>query len=371
VRIVADGGLWSTGPAVADAPEVAVIELAGAVLAWTVDDPAGAAATRITFTDATAAEWLWRLVGTTGHAALLDALDGRYPSAPIDLPGIEVAAEPILPLRRLALGHWARRWWPVTLRDGIVGLDPAILDAELAVLTAQAQEFLDGDAMDGDVTGLLRRHRAALLHHRRGGDPRVVALVDAAVELADEVGAWDAADLLVVPDIAASERADYALAAGTGPAQSTPLAVASGVQSLNWASVPPGVFDAADETVDWRVEAVGSTAVATVRVATIGAAPATDVGVRLRSGELTAAGVLDADGAARLEIVDAGEVPLTESRAWNHDWAPTTVSVGADLGDSPEAAQARHRIREFARSRLQRPASDAFLAEILAAESDY
>lgn len=370
MRIVVDGGLWTTGPAVAQAPAVAVLEVAGAVLAWTVDDAADTA-TRITFTDVSAAEWLWRLVGTSGHAALLDLLDARVPGAPVDLPLVEVAPESVGALRRLALGHWARRWWPASLRDGIAGLDLALLDAELAVMTAQAQEFLDDDAVDGEIAGLLGPHHTALRDHRRGGDPRVIGIVDAAVELADETGVWDPADLAAVPDLASSRRADYALAAGSASAQSAPLTVASGVQSLNWVAVPPGVFDAADGTVEWLVEAVESSAVATVRVATMGAAPATDIAVRLRSGEVTAAGVLDEDGAARLELVDAARLPLTEGVAWNHDWASTAVSVGADLGDSPEATQMRHRMRDYARSRLLRPGPDAFLAEILAAESDY
>jgi hypothetical protein len=44
------------------------------------------------------------------------------------------------------------------------------------------------------------------------------------------------------------------------------------------------------------------------------------------------------------------------------------VTLGADTDESP---QTRERIREFARSRLRTPAGDAFLAEVLAAESDY
>ena len=232
--------MWTTGPAVAQIPAVAVLEVAGAVLAWTVDDPADAAP-RITFTDVSAAEWLWRLVGTSGHAALLAALDGRTPEAqPIDLPVVHWHPSGVGALRRLAVGHWARRWWPASLRDGIAGLDPALLDAELAVLTAQTQEFLDDDTMDGDVAGLLRRHRSALRNLRQGGDPRVAAVVDAAAEVAYETGAWEAADLAAAPEAGSAHRADYALAAGAGSAHTSPLAVASGVQSLNWAGCPAG-----------------------------------------------------------------------------------------------------------------------------------
>jgi hypothetical protein len=44
------------------------------------------------------------------------------------------------------------------------------------------------------------------------------------------------------------------------------------------------------------------------------------------------------------------------------------VTIGADVGESP---QVRQRVRTFARARLARPGPDAFLAELLAAESDY
>jgi hypothetical protein len=61
-------------------------------------------------------------------------------------------------------------------------------------------------------------------------------------------------------------------------------------------------------------------------------------------------------------------LPVTESAAWDHDWRSTAVTVGADVRESP---QTRERIREFARARLRGPGRDAFLAEVLAAESDY
>ena len=44
------------------------------------------------------------------------------------------------------------------------------------------------------------------------------------------------------------------------------------------------------------------------------------------------------------------------------------VSVGVQVDESQ---QVRDRVRAFARARLSRPGADAFLAEILAAESDY
>ena len=64
--------------------------------------------------------------------------------------------------------------------------------------------------------------------------------------------------------------------------------------------------------------------------------------MRLRSGVLGGAGVLDADGVAAFPLVDEEQQPVTESAAWDHDWRSTAVTIGADV-----------------------------LAEVLAAESDY
>ena len=77
MRLVADSGLWSTGQLAAPPPLAAVLEVSGAVLSWTVDDPSAAA--QITFTDPARADWLWRVLGESGHSALAAALDGRTP----------------------------------------------------------------------------------------------------------------------------------------------------------------------------------------------------------------------------------------------------------------------------------------------------
>jgi hypothetical protein len=105
-----------------------------------------------------------------------------------------------------------------------------------------------------------------------------------------------------------------------------------------------------------------------VRAAASGPDPASGVAVRLRSGAISGAGDLDAGGRATLPLVDAQHQPMTESAAWDHDWRTTTVTIGADV---EESRQTRERIRGFARARLAQPTSDAFLAEILAAESNY
>ena len=60
---------------------------------------------------------------------------------------------------------------------------------------------------------------------------------------------------------------------------------------------------------------------------------------------------------------------MTESAAWDHDWSATSVIVGAL--EATETRDTRERVRRWARARLDRPADDAFLAEILASESAY
>lgn len=368
MKLVAESGLWTTGPDVAAAPAVAVLEVSGAMFAWTVDDPS-VEAVHVTFTNIATAEWLWRVVGEAGHVRLLAALD----TAPevvtaLDVPEAELSPAPLAALRRLAVGHWLRRWWPASARDGIVGLDPAVLDGELALLTWEAQDYFTEDTFDSDVAGLLRPHRAGIAERVRDGDPKVAELAKACAELADEVGVPNA-DLAVPPADGLGRRDNYALAAGYDGARTSKESIARGVGSVNWVAVPPGVFDAADRTVDWTVEQEGSSAVAAVRVATN--ATAGGIEVRLRSGTFTAAGVLDADGRATLPLFGSDQRPVSETQAWDHDWRSATVTVGADVVDSAEAAQMRARLRDFARARLARPGEDAFLAEVLAAESDY
>jgi hypothetical protein len=370
MRLVADSGLWSTGRQVAHPQLSAVLEVSGAVLSWTVDDPSTAA--QITFTDAARADWLWRVLGEQGHSALAAAMDGRAPDAThsIELTGVDLVPGSVDRLRRLALGHWLRRWWPASKLDGIAALDGALLDAEIALLTAAAQDYFTDDSFDSDVASLLRPHAAALGAHRQGGDPRVIELVRNCAEVADDVGvAFGQADRVPL------HRDDYALAAGLQVGSHGSRAIATGADSVNWGAVPPGIFDAAENTVGWRIEAADSvtraSTKAVVRVELSGAGLASGIAVRLRSGALGGEGVLDADGAAAFPLVDADNRPVTESAAWDHDWRSTAVTVGVEVKESVEAAQTRERIRDFARARLREPAGDAFLVEVLAAESDY
>ncbi|OCB43273.1 hypothetical protein A5721_24960 [Mycobacterium vulneris] len=354
----ADAGLWSMGALDEHAPLVAVLEVSGAVLSWVVDGGAGEPPS-ITFTDPERADWLWRVLGEPGHVAVLDALRHREPGPRLDLPGVDVLPGSVDALRRLAIGHWLRRWWPASDRDGIAALEGPVLDAELALLTVAAEDFFTDDTLDSDVEGLLAPHPETLNFLAGQGDPRIAELVGRCRELAAGIG-------LDWPDTAtaAARRADYALAAGAGDGPNPAGLIARGVATVDWSAVPPGVFDAAEDTVDWSVTADG----AAVRVALVGRDSAAGIGVELRAGGCDGSGVLDAAGRAVLPLRDPDGQPLTETRAWNVDWSQTSVRVGSPgVGES---ASDRERVRAFARARLA-GASDAFLAEIRAAESDY
>ena len=213
MRLVGDSGLWTTGPVPEGVPLTSVLEVSGAVLSWTVDDPAGAA--HIAFTDAARADWLWR-VRRRGWAQFARpcALQAGAPAGELELAGVDVAPGSLDSLRRLALGHWLRRWWPASRRDGIAELDSALLDGEMALLTAAAEDFFGTDGtLDSDVAELLGPHTEALNALARQGDPRVVEIVRACVELAEDTGVTVAGAVSVT---ALGRREDYALAAGTG-----------------------------------------------------------------------------------------------------------------------------------------------------------
>ncbi|WP_275571196.1 hypothetical protein [Mycolicibacterium vanbaalenii] len=360
MRFAEDSGLWTTGPGPDAVQLSAVLEVSGAVLSWSVDGPESDV--HIAFTDPVRADWLWRVVGESAHSAIVSALGG-VPDGQVEVEGVAVRPAALDSLRRLALGHWMRRWWPASVRDGIPELGAAVLDGELALLTAAAGDYFVDDTFDSDVAELLRPHAELLEGLARLGDPRVAELARACAELAADIGVEAGPAAVAVQ----SRRDDYALVAGEVTRRGA-AAIAAGVASVSWAAVPPGVFDAAENTVSWRVESADDVANAVVLVELSGRASAAGIAVRVRSGAVDGAGTLDASGAATVALVGEDQAPITESVAWGRDWRATAVTIGADVGESP---QVRQRVRTFARARLARPGPDAFLAELLAAESDY
>ncbi|MCZ8379779.1 hypothetical protein O6P37_12970 [Mycobacterium sp. CPCC 205372] len=377
MRLVAGEGLWSTGSPAVATPLTAVLEVSGAVLSWPVDEPGAAA--HVAFTDVTRADWLWRVVGDSGHAALLAAAAGRADDgALLEVAEADMPAAAVAPLRRLAVGHWLRRWWPASRLDGIAGLDRALLDAEIALLTAAAEDYFTDDTVDSDAAELLAPHVGELAALARQGDPRVLDIVARCAELAEDLGVAGLEWPLPAADIAvpAGGRDDYALVAGADTRGAGAGVIARGVGPIVWSAVPPWVFDAAEDSVYWTVSSDGPPAEqvrAEVQTALLGAASPAGLPVRVSSGHVSGTGALDADGHAAVPLYDGTGIALSAGAAWDHDWQPTVVSVGADgpTVAANETRETRDRARAVARRRLAQPGDDAFLAEILTAEADY
>lgn len=118
----------------------AVLDVAGAVLTWPVLGAPGPPSAEV-HDRGRAQQWLWALYGERVATAVHD----RTAAEP---DGVRVAADPTDlagSAARLALGHWAARWWPASYPDGIPALEADVLGLELAALTHRCQQLFDGE----------------------------------------------------------------------------------------------------------------------------------------------------------------------------------------------------------------------------------
>ncbi|WP_181777759.1 hypothetical protein [Amycolatopsis pittospori] len=314
---------------------------------------------RIELTDPGAAEpWLTRLVGADDTLTAL--AEGH----------IDVPASP--ELARLALLLWLRRWWPASPSLGIPSLDAALLDLETAVATAAVEDVAEGllDGFEADPAELFDAAIAA------------DALFAAAPPVAGEVGAlctrlsfwFDEQDDVVRAEVAAGSAARlenaspgqraYALAAGAGHTTSSEGVVAEGRASVDWARVPPGVLDAAEGTVTWRI--VTAMAAARLEVDVAGAfadalltavamhdgEPFAEVPLSLGAGRFSGTADLDETAARLAASVHSGRIGLV-------------VGVAAE-GVAGTTAEDRAEVVALVRAR---PPEDRTLAERAVAAS--
>ncbi|MEV7548583.1 hypothetical protein AB0N89_03045 [Amycolatopsis sp. NPDC089917] len=272
---------------------------------------------RLELGDAGAAEpWLTRLVGAETSLAVLGQGQAELPAGP--------------ELGRLALLLWLRRWWPASPSLGVPSLDPALLDLETAVATADVEDLAEG-LLDGFEASPAELFDTAIADG---------ALLAAAPPVADEVrrlcarlASWfDDQDDVVraeaaaevsarLENVASSQRA-YALAAGTDPPVPGEGVLASGRASVDWARVPPGILDAAEDTVTWRivaaaagsrleVEVGGAFADATLTaVAAHDGEPFAEVPLALGAGRFTGTVDVDDDAARLAAGVHSGRIAL-------------------------------------------------------------
>ncbi|KZB88524.1 hypothetical protein [Amycolatopsis regifaucium] len=338
-----------------------VVAADGALIRFALADllSGRASSMRIELSDAGAAEpWLTRLVGTE---AGLDALGKGH---------AEVPARP--ELARLALLLWIRRWWPAGPSLGVPSLDPALLDLETAVATAAVEDLAEG-LLDG-----FEASPAELFDTAIADD----ALMAAAPPVADEVrglcgrlASWfddqddvvraeAAAEMVARLDAAAPGQRAYALAAGTDPVASGEGVLASGRASVDWARVPPGILDAAEDTVTWRIVMAAATARLEVDVAGAFAdaaltatalhdgEPFAEVPLSLGAGRFTGAADLDEASTQLAASVQSGRITLV-------------VGVAGE-GVTGTTAEDRAEVVALVRAR---PPEDRTLAERAAAAS--
>ncbi|MGW0576633.1 hypothetical protein ACWD25_11830, partial [Streptomyces sp. NPDC002920] len=156
-----EDGTIRIAPGSAEGPDFAraVLDVAGAVLAWSVLGDPGPPVAEV-HDVGRAQQWLWAVYGERVAAAVHDCASGA-PDA------VHVTADPTAlagAAARLGLGHWAARWWPASHTDGIPALEPDVLGLELATLTYGCQQLFDdvGDQPDDCVPELIEDHRAAL-----------------------------------------------------------------------------------------------------------------------------------------------------------------------------------------------------------------
>ena len=301
MRLVADSGLWSTGPLVAPTPLVRCSKSAAPCCPG-LSTIAARRCGRSRSPTRLSADWLWRVLGESGHVALAAALSGRRPERrrPSKLAGVDVQPGSVDELRRLAIGHWLRRWWPASHRDGIAALDRcAARCRDRAADRGRARTSSPTTRSIPMWRGCCRRMRRHSAHTSGAEIRGVVELVRAASELTDDVGI-----ALAEPAEAMPRRDDFALAAGLdGPPEHRWCGGDREQAHSTGPGVPPGVFDAAENTIEWRVVATDAATNAVVGVALSGTASPGGVAVRLRSRDFSGAGILDGDGRATFPIM--------------------------------------------------------------------
>ncbi|MEV0142155.1 hypothetical protein [Streptomyces globisporus] len=388
VTRVEDGTVRIAGPPVGPAFTRAVLEVAGAVLTWPVLGPTGLSATEI-HDVGQAQQWLWAVYGER-VAAAVDAVASGTPAVELTLPERPTAlAEGAA---RLALGHWAARWWPTSYLDGIPALEPDVLGLELAALTHECQQLID-DSAELEGLDLLEEHLAALdplIRWRRSADPprqldRVLRLTGDAADNAGLDGealrhlrsALDQDHRPTATPLDLAElflrHQEFTLAAGALRTASGRV-IARGSGTNDWCRYPPGFVDAAENAVSWTAYALGADRRMEVEVVAGVAAPV---------GGVHLAAEVHVDGSppnrvplARRDDVWAGRVDLDIPASTTPSMEVGILLPGFDPGPGADDRAAREAVRALVRHRLDVASAphdseaahpEPFLAEIAAA----
>ncbi|WP_019068040.1 hypothetical protein [Streptomyces hokutonensis] len=384
---------------------LAVLDVAGAVLSWSVIEEPGPPTAEI-HDVRRAQQWLWAVYGERVAAAAHACATGEQPAGarvPVDPTALAADAA------RLGFGHWAARWWPASHLDGIPALQPDLLGLELAALTHQCQQLFDGTADDFDdqpddcAAELIEDHWAALdpliqWWHAASTGPahqveRVLRLIDDAADGAGLDGpelrrlrslpdrSSPAATTPLNPGALFARSDGYALAAGELLVTGGRL-IARGAGTNDWRRYPPGLVDASESAVSWTARALGARRQFEVEVVAHSAAPTT--GAPLTAEVRVNDGPRKRVALARRDDMWTGRTDLDLPPGETRPRVELGVLLpGFDPGPGPETGAERDAIRALVRRRLtaaaQPDANDSaphgsssapFLAEIAAAATD-
>ncbi|HNP56961.1 MAG TPA: hypothetical protein PK331_05700 [Gordonia sp. (in: high G+C Gram-positive bacteria)] len=329
------------------------LEVAGGTLRWGLLDGADAQP-RLHAWAPESATWLWRIVGEQGHVNALETLTDHR-----ELDVATAATEELALLRRLAWGHWLRRWWPTSVVDGIDALPAVVLDVEVALLTGNCDAYFDETSFDGDPHAVLVGH----------DEEAITALaIHSRADVRDLHRRWldyETGETEPAVDVPAAAD-DYALAAGPGATATPPSGIFHGRASVAWESVPAHTFDAAEDTISWTVDAAPD-AVIIVEVALLPDRAATSVRVALSLADPPVEVSRDLDPKGRVRI----ELPITAAQAWQADWSGLVCTAGGVAGARDR--DLRDRVRALVRRRIGGVADPVplYVAEQIVADANY
>ncbi|PSL53753.1 hypothetical protein B0I31_108200 [Saccharothrix carnea] len=308
-------GDWPSSPEV-----VALLEGAGASLAWDVLTDAAVPAARV-HDPVRASEWLWEVYGDAADAILGGAEE-------VDVPVVDSPIRDAC--RRVAQLTWARAWWPASVTAGVPALDPVVLNAELAVAVSTVEHLLD----DPEAV-----ERALAVVSPPLSQP---GLAEQVAALAEDYG-------VELAPAEAPTRSGFALAAGGGDGVSG-VAALSGSSSVDWSLVPHGVVDAAAPARWAVVRRQGRTALEVSVVP--GPTPLARLAARFGEVEVALDG---RDAAGRITgsaPVSAAVLLLPPDRRVLTVYAP---DFAEPTPPDPAAEARRAAIVSYARSRLDSP----------------
>jgi hypothetical protein len=369
-----DGTIRVVGPAAGPDFTRAVLDVAGAVLAWPVLGNPGPPTAEI-HDAGRAQQWLWAVYGERTAAAVHACAAGGSAGARVTADRTALASG----AARLGFGHWAARWWPASHLDGIPALEPDVLALELAALTHECQQLFDddGDQPDDCVAELIGDHEVAidtLIRWWHATPPstdtaRRLESVLRSVDDAADCAGLDGQALRRLRSSLAEPRPvgtgaepvplfvrhrDFALAAGE-PLVAGGRVIARGSGTNDWRRYPPGFVDASETAVSWTARALGARRRIEVEVVAHPAAPVTRALLVAEVG--VDAGRPSRVPLARRDDVWSGRADLDPSAGETRPRIEIGVLLpGFDPGPGPESGADREAIRALARRRLARAA---------------